>query len=191
MHIKKDFNFFSSQNVQKTKTIAQVSVIAIIAATLVVVAVLTVMWGTHTIADEESKIADANAQINNPELAAKLQEVDQVQAQPTNLEAYTTLAAITLTKIDGTHYASSAHLNALLAEIPASVEVSSLDIQGGTWHLECKTNNPKDVAILLHDLDASATFQNAMVGSMNTDETGMITFPVDVMLEGGASDAAK
>src|SRR5450756_846549 len=105
MHIKKDFNFFSSQNVQKTKTIAQVSVIAIIAATLVVVAVLTVMWGTHTIADEESKIADANAQINNPELAAKLQEVDQVQKQLTDLEAYTTLAAITLTKIDGTHYA--------------------------------------------------------------------------------------
>lgn len=191
MRIKKDFNFFSSQDVQKARTLVQVTVATIIVGVLVFCVALTIMWGSQTLAIEETKIADANARISNPELAAKLQEVDQVQAQLANLEAYTTLAAITLTKIEGTHYASSAHLNALLAELPTSVAVSSLDIQGSAWHLECKTNVPADVAILLHNLDASDTFQNAMAGSMNTDETGMITFPVDMMLEGGASDAVK
>lgn len=191
MRIKKDFNFFSSQDVQKARTLVQMSVVTVIVATLIVAVVLTIMWGSQTLANEEAKIAEANARISNPELTAKLQEVDQVQTQLANVEAYTTLAAITLVKVKGTHYASSANLNALLAELPVSVAVSSLDVQGGAWHLECRTNVPADVAILLNNLDASATFQNALVGSMNTDETGMITFPVDVLLKGGSVDAVK
>jgi Tfp pilus assembly protein PilN len=191
MRIKKDYNFFSSQEMQKTKNIAQFAVVSVTVAVLISAAILFFSWSRFTLVNQESEIASIKLRISNPEMVRQLQELDLKQNQLNNLEGYTTLAAIMLNKIGDASYASTSHLEALLAILPASIEVNSLEIQGTAWHLECKTNAPTDVALFLHNLEMSDVFQNAMAGSMKTDETGIVTFPVDVLLEGGSGNAAK
>lgn len=191
MHIKLEYNFFSGQETKKTQN--QVQTVAIIAAcaVLLVGAVALFLWGRVTLANDERRLADARAMVNDPVTLAKMQEVDVKQAQIDNLASYTSLAGILLERIDDAKYASTANLAALLALIPDSVQVDALDIQGVLWHLECKTAVQADIAVLLHNVVESDVFGQPMVGSIQVDEAGLNTFPLDLMLKGGTTDAAE
>lgn len=191
MHIKRDYNFFSSLETRNAQSNTQI-VAAVLAGVIVVAgAVLLFLWGRASMAQDERMLADAQARVSNPVVLQQLAELDARQAQLDSLNQYVTLAQQVLVRIEGAKAASTKNLDALLAELPASVQVDSLSIQGNSWHLECKTDTFTDIAALLYNLENSPTFGTVMVGSVTTDENGVSSFPLDFVLEGGNTDAAE
>ncbi len=191
MHIKLEYNFFSSQETKKSQNQIQMAAVIAACAVLLVGAVALFLWGRASLANDERLLLDARARVNDPVVLGKIQELEVRRQQLEGLASYTSLAGILLERIEDAKYVSTGNLAALLAVMPTSVQVDSLDIQGTSWHLECRTAVQADVAVLLHNIDGSDVFGQAMVGSIQTDEAGISSFPLDVQLKGGTSDAAE
>ena len=191
MHFKQEYNFFSTLENQNSRSKSQLVVIIIVGVLLVAGAISLFLWGRGVMANDERMLADARARLVNPDTLTKIAELDQRQTQLDSLNQYIALADAVKTRIGDANTASTANLDALLAELPASIQVDSLSINGGSWHLECKTDTFTDIAVLLYNLENSPTFAGVMVGSVQTDENGISVFPLDFMLEGGTTDAAE
>lgn len=191
MHFKQEYNFFSSLENRNTRSKSQMTVVIVVAVLLVAGAVLMFLWGRGVMAQDERMLMDAQARLVNPDTLAKIAELDMRQAQLDSMDQYIVLAGAVLTRIGDANTASTTNLDALLVEMPVSIQVDSLSINGGTWHLECKTDTFTDIAVLLFNLENSPTFGSVMVGSVQTDENGISVFPLDFSLEGGMTDAAE
>ena len=191
MHFKQEYNFFSSLENRNTRSKSQLTIVILVALLLVAGAVGMFLWGRGVMAQDERMLMDAQARLVNPDTLAKISELDMRQAQLDSMDQYIVLAGAVLTRIGDANTASTTNLDALLAEMPVSIQVDSLSINGGAWHLECKTDTFTDIAVLLYNLENSPAFGSVMVGSVQTDENGISAFPLDFSLEGGMTDAAE
>lgn len=188
---KKAFNFFSGQEYEvargKRQTILVISAIAVI----LLLAVGFILYGQFNLARIEKESQAIKAQLDDQKNRDQLAAIHLMQTQIAGLAEYTSLAGILLERVDQSRYGSSEHLAALLDAVPATVEISAISVNQTAWSMDCRCNTQTDIALLLHQLEVSTVFGNVSIGTLDIDEQGLISFPVQFQLEGGTVHAPQ
>jgi Tfp pilus assembly protein PilN len=181
---KTSFNFFSGQEFelksQKNKRILLIAVLVLLVAAVI----FSIWWGGRILQEERDRIARIEERMGDPDMLARVAEVDRKEAQLKSLTEYADLAKTLLAEVRNTHHVSTNNLQALLKEMPQSIQVSSIDLVERVWRLDCKTANVDDIAALMSGLEKSDEFGRVFVGNMATDPFGVTAFSIEMQLEG-------
>lgn len=178
MNTKKEFNFFSKRGKKRVQMRGRLTLLAVIVVLLIFsIAAFTVI-GNSILANKQKQVDELQAYVDSDSVKQKLEVVNQKEAQLALLEEYRKAAVETELNVKFSHAGGTAVLNMLTSLLPENVQVENLSISGGNISMTCRADRVERVAEIWYQLDQQALFTSPYIGSVTTDETGIITFPV-------------